>query len=82
MVMGERTWFSEKSFGFVMFSGKEGKGEGGEGGIKREFKAIPGIWLNLKFSQEETHEKVVAYSLQKRSAIFQKTENMKLMKLS
>ena len=74
MVMGERTWFSEKSFGFVMFSGKEGKGE--------EFKAIPGIWLNLKFSQEETHEKVVAYSLQKRSAIFQKTENMKLMKLS
>ena len=28
--------------------------QGGGREIKREFKAIRGIWLNLKFSQEET----------------------------
>ena len=40
MVVGERPWFSDNSFRFVMLSG----------GIKREFEAIRGIWLNLKFS--------------------------------
>ena len=60
MVMGERTWFSEKSFGFVMFSGKEGKGEGGggkgggregEGGEGGDKKGIQSYSRNLTKSE-------------------------------